>query len=290
MDRLLVVFLLTAFINLINSLTRSSRLSGVRTGSLATAISLFSVVYLAASFANTLQAPLLASTVEMIIKGAYDQALLLAPGADVTTVPVYQEALTDLNLKLRFVILGATAGSLLGMLAIPSFVTSFSNAINAFGRTGSVFKVIPLLLLTLLKPGGSILKIRMTSMANLKELFSRKMTIPGAFLFWNLFSYSLWTTNVLAGLYAGALFPEFRSTAIMMAAIVGNTSIVVNVMMVDPVLARVTDAVARGDEQEAGLKQIILYLAISNLLGTILAQAIFEPVARGLMILTRWVA
>ena len=80
MDRLLVVFLLTAFINLINSLTRSSRLSGVRTGSLATAISLFSVVYLAASFANTLQAPLLASTVEMIIKGAYDQALLLAPG------------------------------------------------------------------------------------------------------------------------------------------------------------------------------------------------------------------
>ena len=129
---------------------------------------------LAASFANTLQAPLLASTVEMIIKGAYDQALLLAPGADVTTVPVYQEALTDLNLKLRFVILGATAGSLLGMLAIPSFVTSFSNAINAFGRTGSVFKVIPLLLLTLLKPGGSIVTIRKTSMANLKELFSRK--------------------------------------------------------------------------------------------------------------------
>lgn len=290
MDRLLVVFLLTAFINLINSLTRSSRLSGVRTGSLATAISLFSVVYLAASFANTLQAPLLASTVEMIIKGAYDQALLLAPGVDATTVPVYQEALADLNQKLRFVILGATAGALLGMLAIPSFVTSFTNAINAFGRTGSVFKVIPLILLSLLKPGGSILKIRMSSRATLKELFSRKLTIPGAFLLWNLFSYSLWTTNVLAGLYAGALFPEFRSTAIMMAAIVGNAAIVVNVMMVDPVLARVTDAVARGDEPEAGLKQIILYLAISNLLGTILAQAIFEPVARGLMILTRWVA
>jgi hypothetical protein len=290
LDRLLVVFLLTAFINLINNLTRSSRLSGVRTGSLATAISLFSVVYLAASFANTLQAPLLASTVEMIIKGAYDQALLVAPGADVTTVPVYQEALADLNLKLRFVILGATAGSLLGILAIPSFVTSFSNAINAFGRTGSVFKVIPLVLLSLFKRGGGILKIRISSWATLKELFSRKMTTPGAFLFWNLFSYSLWTANVLAGLYAGALFPEFRSTAIMMAAIVGNTSIVVNVMMVDPVLARVTDAVARGDEPEVELKQIILYLAISNLLGTILAQVIFEPVAWGLMILTRWVA
>ena len=57
MDRLLVVFLLTAFINLINSLTCSSRLSGVRTGSLATRHLPLSVVYLAASFANTLQAP-----------------------------------------------------------------------------------------------------------------------------------------------------------------------------------------------------------------------------------------
>lgn len=290
MDRLLFVFILTAFINLINSLTRSSRLAGVRTGSLATAISLFAVVYLAASFANTLQAPLLASTVELIIKGAYNQALPLAPGADVTTVPVYQEALAGLNLKLRFVILGATLGSLLGMLAIPSFVTSFVNSINAFGRTGSVFRVIPLILLSWLKPGGSILKIRMSSWATLKELFSRRMTTPGAFLFWNFFSYALWTTNVLAGLYAGALFPEFRSTAIMTAAIVGNAAIVVNVMMVDPVLAGVTDAVDRGDKPEAELKQIILFLAISNLAGTILAQAIFEPVARVLMIITRWVA
>ena len=290
MDRLLFVFLLTAFINLINSLTRSSRLSGVRTGSLATAISLFGVVYLAASFANTLQAPLLASTVELIIKGAYNEALLIAPGAGVTTVPVYQEALADLNQKLRFVLLGATAGALLGTLAIPSFVTSFSNAINAFGRTGSVFRVIPLILLSFLKPRSGILKIRMSSPATLRELISRRMATPWSFLLWNMFSYSLWTSNVLAGLYAGALFPEFRGTAIMMAAIVGNAAIVVNVMMVDPVLAVVTDAVARGDKPEAELKQIIFLLAISNLLGTILAQAIFEPVARGLMILTRWVA
>jgi hypothetical protein len=109
-------------------------------------------------------------------------------------------------------------------------------------------------------------------------------------LLWNLGSYSLWTCNVLAGLYAGALYPEFRGTAVMMAAIVGNTSIVVNVMMVDPVLAKVTDAVARGEEKELELKQIIFYLAVSNLLGTILAQAIFDPVSRGLMFLTRWIS
>lgn len=289
MDRLVFVFLLTAFINLINTLTRSSRLSGVRTKHLATAISLFAVVYLAASFANTLQAPLLASSVERIIGSAYDQALLTSPGNDVTSTQVYQEALVNLNRKLRFVILGATVGVIVGILAIPSFVTSFSNAIKAFGQTGSVFKVIPLILMTALKPGSSIIKFRMSSPGALKEILFNQMDIPKGFLYWNLASYSLWTANVLSGLYAGALYPEFRSTAVLMASIVGNASIVVNVMMVDPVLARITDAVARGDKDEIVLKQIIFYLAVSNLIGTLLSQVIFEPVAQGLQILTRWI-
>ncbi|BAF58541.1 MAG: DUF2837 family protein [Pelotomaculum sp.] len=285
MERLLFVFLLTAFINLINTLTRSSRLSGVRTNSLATAISLFGVVYLAASFANTLQAPLLASTVEHIIDDAYNRALLIAP--DATATAVYRQALADLNGKLRFVMLGATAGTVAGILLIPSFVTSFSNAIKAFGRTGSVFSLAPLLFFSLLKPRGGILTVRMSSLKTLKEILTRRMTTPSSFLFWNLASYSLWTANVLSGLYAGALYPEYRSTAVLMASIVGNAAIVVNVMMVDPVLARVTDAVAAGEQDEIELKQIIFYLALSNLLGTLLSQAVFEPVACGLQYLTR---
>ncbi|MFX4262566.1 lipid II flippase family protein [Pelotomaculum propionicicum] len=288
MDRLLFVFLLTAFINLINTLTRSSRLSGVRTKHLATAISLFSVVYLAASFANTLQAPLLASTVERTIESAYNQSLSVNP-ENVIETPLYQETLKDLNSKLRFVILGATLGTVVGMFSIPSFVTSFSNAIKSFGETGSVFKVIFLFLVSMFKPGSGILRFRMSSRETLRKLISLKMRIPKAFLYWNLASYSLWTANVLSGLYAGALYPEFRSTAVLMASIVGNASIIVSVMMVDPVLARVTDDVARGVRDEIELKQIVFFLAISNLLGTLLSQAIFEPVAWGLQYLTRWI-
>lgn len=288
MDRLLFVFLLTAFINLINTLTRSSRLSGVRTGHLATAISLFGVVFLAASFANTLQAPLLASTVEHIIEGAYGRALAEAGAPGVTATPVYRAALADLNHKLRFVMLGATAGTVAGILVVPSFVASFSNAIAAFGRTGSVFKVIPLVLLSLVKPGKrGIIEFRLCSPGTVKEILFTKMTVPKTVFLWNLFSYSLWTVNVLSGLYAGALYPEFRSTAVLMASIVGNAAIVINVMMVDPVLAGVTDAVARGERAEVELKQLIFYLALANLAGTLLSQLIFEPVAGGLQFLTR---
>ncbi|MDD3653267.1 MAG: DUF2837 family protein [Desulfotomaculaceae bacterium] len=290
MERLLLVFLLTVIINLINTLTRSSRLAGVRTGHLATAISLFGVVYLAASFANTLQSPLLASTVERIIDDASSQSLLVEPGVNGTSSLPYLEALSGLNLKLRMIIFGATTGTFLGMLLIPSFITSFSNSINAFGQTGSVFRVIMMILGSMLRPGSGIVKFRLPSWLTLKRILFSRMTIPSSFLYWNLISYSLWTANVLSGLYAGALYPEFRSTAVLMASIVGNASIVLNVMMVDPVLARVTDAVARGEKDEAELKQIIFYLAFSNLLGTLFSQVIFEPIAQGLQILTKLIS
>jgi hypothetical protein len=287
-DRLLFVFLLTAFINLINTLTRSSRLSGVRTGHLATAISLFTVVYLAASFANTLQAPLLASTVERTIEDAYSMSLTISAD-NVTATALYQDTLASLNLKLRFVMLGATLGTVVGIFVIPSFVASFSNAIRSFAKTGSVYRVMFLVIINMFKPGSAILSWRKPSLSDVREMLTRKMVTPKGFIYWNFASYSLWTVNVLSGLYAGALYPEFRSTAVLMASIVGNASIVLSVMMVDPILAKVTDDVARGVQDEIELKQIVFYLAISNLLGTLLSQAIFEPVARGLQALTIWI-
>ena len=277
MERLIFVFLLTVFINVINALTRSSRLAGVRTGRLATAISLFSVVYLAASMANTLQAPFLASTVENVIKSVKDSPL------------AYQEIIrSELDAKLRFIILGATTGTVLGTLLIPTFVATFANAVNAFGEVGSVFKLIPRFFFSLFTPGKGILVFRMTRFHDLKRIAFRKTAIPAGFYYWNLFSYSLWTVNVLAGLYAGALYPEYRQTAVLMASIVGNTAIVVNVMMVDPVLARATDEVARGEKGEDDLKQIVFYLALTYILGTVLSQAVLVPVAEGLKWLTVW--
>lgn len=290
MERLYLVFLLTIFINLINTLTRSSRLAGVRTGRLATALSLFGVVYLAANFANTLQAPLLASTVDQTIVQTYAQAQLAEPDAVVIETAIYQHMLTDLNWKLRFVILGASLGTVLGVCLLPSFITSFSRAIEAFARTGSVFRVIGLFFLSPFQRGNGILRFRLVSLATLKGMLFRKIHTPPSFLIWSLVSYSLWTVNILAGFYACALYPEFRSTAVLMAAIVGNASIVLNLMMVDPVLGKVTDAVAAGEQDELELKQIIFCLALSNVGGTLLSQIIFEPVAQGLHILTRWIS
>jgi hypothetical protein len=304
-DRLLIVFLLTALINLINTLVRSSRLAGVRTGRLATAISLFGIIFLAASFANTLQGPLLASTMENSIVQATREASLgtgfaktsqgfltasttdksiveavkEAPVANVTESVIYQEMLKEVNGQLRLILCGAALGVILGMLLIPSFITTFTNVISAFGRTGSVFRLVPLFF-TGKREERIKISLRLSTWASIKELLQRPMATPSAFLFWSAFSYSIWMVNVLAGIYAAAMFPEYRSVVTNTAAIFGNGAIILNVMMVDPILARVTDGVANGSQSEMELKQIILFLALANLAGAVLSQLLFLPVAQ----------
>ena len=72
----------------------------------------------------------------------------------------------------------------------------------------------------------------------------------------------------------------------LMASIVGNAAIVINVMMVDPVLAKATDDVARGGKDEDELKQIIFYLALTYIIGTLFSQVLLVPVAYFLKWLT----
>ena len=279
-DRVLVVLLLTAFISMINTLVRSSRLAGVRTLRLATAISLFGIIFLAASFANTLQAPLLASTMERQTNWAIGQALLQAPDQPATESAIYQETLKTVNRQLRTVLCGATAGALIGMALIPSFVSTFINIINGFSRAGSVFRLAPLFFCAYGKLERVKIVLRLPSRQSLRALITRPMVTPKGFLYWSALSYSIWTVNVLAGLYAAALFPEYRGVAATTAAIFGNLAITLNVLLVDPIMAKVTDGVAAGTQDEMELKQIIFFLALANVLGTLLSQVLFSPVAQ----------
>ena len=279
-DRVIVVFFLTAFISMINTLIRSSRLAGVRTGRLATAISLFGIIFLTASFANTLQAPLLASTMERQTNWAFEQAQLLAPDQPATSSDIYQETLTTVNRQLRTVLCGATAGAVLGMVLVPSFVSTFINVVNAFSRAGSIFRLLPLLFFSYGKQERIRIVLRIPSRETLRELITRPMVTPRSFLYWSALSYSIWTVNVLAGLYAAALFPEYRGVAATTAAIFGNLAITLNVLMVDPIMAKVTDGVAAGTQDELELKQIIFFLALANVAGTLLSQVLFSPVAQ----------
>ena len=275
---LLLVLLLTAMIHLVNTLIYGVRLSGVRTGRLATAYSLFNLIFLIASTANTIQAPLLSSLVERAINRGLAAVPPGAPAAVLLSSPVYRQELATLNQNIRLVILAATAGTCLGGLLIPAFVQVFSRTILLFEEVGSV----PRLVLFAFSPRRfyrALKNIRPATPETLRKAMRLSAAMPKGFLVLNIVITGIYTTGVLSALYAGALFPHYRTTATLLSPIVNGIATVLLATVVDPTAAMLTDQALRGKRSEADIRQMVFFLALTRFAGTILAQALFVPAA-----------
>jgi hypothetical protein len=131
MDRIQLVALLTAVIHLTDTLFYAVRLSGVKTRRLITALSLYQLVALLAGVANMIQAPLLSAIVEQAINaGQID----------------HQAHLDYLLGGIRLIILAGSAGTVAAALIAPIFIFFMNRAVFIFERTGSLMRLILLLL------------------------------------------------------------------------------------------------------------------------------------------------
>lgn len=278
MERLLVVAALTAIIHLINTLIYAVRISGVRTQRLATAFSLFNVIFLLASTANSIQGFLLASIVEKAIKIAQTQSGISVL-EELVSHPAYQTQLTIIDHDIRLVIFAATLGTLVGAALIPAFVNIFTRMIYLFEETGSVPRMLGMFIFSprrVLRLTGDL---RLPGRKAFKLSTVRRLSIPKTFLILNLFVTGIYTTGVLSALYAGALFPDFRAAAATLSAVVNGVATILSATVVDPTAAAITDQALRGERSEDDVKQMALYLSITRLLGTGFAQVIFVPSA-----------
>ena len=277
MERLIIVVVLTAIIHLINTLVYSVRPAGILTNRLATAYSLFNLIFLVSQTANMLQAPLLSSIIEhAIIRGELSTSSATA----LVQSAAYQKEIGILNCQIRTVILGATLGTLIGALFIPTFITIFTRGIKLFDQVKSVPKVIILVLFSPRKVAKMAKNIvRVPNRKFFKQAVSQKLAIPKKFLVLNVFVTGIYTTSVLSSLYAGALFPEFRTTATLLSGIINGIATILFATIVDPTAAGITDQALRGERTEKDIKQMSFYLAFTRLLGTIMAQFFFVPAA-----------
>ncbi|NLI14334.1 lipid II flippase Amj family protein [Pelotomaculum propionicicum] len=290
MERLLIVAALTAVIHCINTLAYAVRISGVRTRRLATALSLFNVIFLLASTANTIQAPLLASIVEMFIKKGQMITGVKVPDEQLVSNPAYLELLTSLDYNVRLVIAAATVGTLLGAALIPAFVNIFNKSIFLFEETGSVPKMLWLIFSSPRKFAKASSQVYLPGKKSLKLATSKGLAIPKTFLFLNIIVTGIYTTGVLSSIYAGALFPSFRSTATLLSAVVNGVATILAATVVDPTAAAITDQALRGDRSDEDVKQMVVYLTITRLLGTVCAQLIFIPSAYLIKYVASWLA
>jgi hypothetical protein len=102
----------------------------------------------------------------------------------------------------------------------------------------------------------------------------------------NCLAQALIVVGVLASLYAGFLNPQYRVTASQLSAVVNGFATILLFALIDPQLSVMTDDVVEGRIDEPRFRRTIVWISISRLVGTLLAQALFVPAAHSVA----WIA
>lgn len=257
MDRqLLAICLLTAGINLVGTLAYGARIAGVRTKRIAMSFALFNVLVLASRMSNGFLGPFLAKRIE-------DRLQHPRPGA--------------LAGDFRIVLLSASLAVLAGVLLVPTSQRLFVRAIAHFQEHRSTAR----LLLRGATPSGLRTirdSIKLPSRGHLGALSMRRGVGVGV-LTANCLAQALLTVGVLASLYAGYLEPSYRVTASQLSAVVNGVATILLFAFIDPQLSVMTDDVVEERVSEPRFRRAIVWISLSRLAGTLLAQALFVPAA-----------
>lgn len=262
-SQLLVICLLTAAINLIGTLAYAARIAGVRTRRIAMSFALFNILVLVSRTSNSFLGPFLAKRIEVGISQGGGEALLF-----------------DFHLVLA----SASLAVLVGILLVPTGQRLFAAAIGHFQEHRSTTRM---LLRTATPAGLSTLRRSLTppSPRMIKELVKERGVGWGVLLA-NCLAQALITVGVVASLYAGFLNPEFRVTASQLSAVVNGFATILLFALIDPQLSVMTDDVVEGRVSEPLFRRTIVWISLSRLAGTLLAQVLFLPSAQAIA----WVA
>lgn len=262
-SQLLLICLLTAVINLIGALAYAARIAGIRTGRIAMSFALFNLLVLISRMSNSFLGPFLAKRIELRLASGGGEALIG---------------------DFRLVLTSASVAVLVGILLVPTAQRLFAQAIGWFQHNRSTARLV---LRTASPAGLSAIRQSLTipSAENLKDL-RRPMGVSWGVLVANMLAQALLTVGVLASLYAGYLNPEFRVTASQLSAVVNGFATILLFALIDPQLSVMTDDVVEGRMDAALFRRAIIWVSLSRLAGTVLAQLVFVPAALAIA----WVA
>jgi hypothetical protein len=254
---------LTLVIHLIGALAYAARIAGVRTRKIALSFALFNVLVLVSRTSNSFLGPFLAKRIEHGINNGTGERLLW---------------------DLRIVLLSATVATILGALMVPTVQRWFAAAIDDFQKHRSVAK----LLFSALTPSGRRVVVKSVTLPKRSHASAlRKPTVLSwRVIVMNVVAQALLTVGVIASLYAGYLYPEFRVTASQLSAVVNGFATILLFVLIDPQLSIMTDDVVEGRVSEPDYRRTIVWLSFSRIAGTVLAQMMLAPAA--MMIV--WVA
>lgn len=263
--RLIIIFVITFFINFLSVSSASLRFAGIKTNSITTSLSLSNIILLITRLANLFQTPFLGSMIDLSFKNNQTDTLLL---------------------KLHVIIFSATLGTLVGILFFNTFENIFIKWINLFNKTLS----IPKTFYYLIYPKTYISIVKSISRVNFYLDKKELREIPKVIIFSSLFVSAFWTTGVLSAMYASVLVPEYSRTATILSGIVNGIATILFTIFLDPIIAHITDKVYNNQKDIKFLYNAVFLMLVFTLLGTILAQFVLKPGAIVIAFITKLVA
>ncbi len=254
---------LTFVIHLIGTLAYAARIAGVRTGHIATALTLFNLLVLISRTSNSFQAPFLAKRIE---------TALLSPVSTLAT-------------DFQWILGSAALATALGALLVPSAQRAFARAAGLLQVKRSLFR----LMMHGFHPRRLLMARRylvIPSAANF-ACFRSRGGLTWGFLGLNTVAVALWTVGVFASLYAGALEPQLRVTCSSLSSIINGVATIIMFLLLDPQLSLLTDDVARQRVGQGTFRSAVTSLIGARLAGVVLAQFILVPSAMLIALVAR---
>ena len=261
--QLVLAMVLNAVVQAIQIGAYAARLAGVKSGRIATSISLFNLFVTASRLANLVYAPML---------GTISDRAAQAVRIDALAVPAYHQ----FELQLRLIVASGTVGTVIGAILLPTFLMLFLRGISAFERLGSV----PRALLRLFD-----WRVQRDILGSLRPppvgSFGRFQAghVPTNLLIGNVVVTGIYAIGVVAATYASVLDRGDARTAVLLSGIINGIATIAFTLIVDPTSAFITDQAVKGERSLAEVRSMVFYLALTAILGTLLSQLILYPSA-----------
>lgn len=259
---LLLVIVVNAVINMLSITTGAARISGVTTQQVATSLTLYNLFQTTFRLLTLFYTPFLGAIVDHeIAHGTADR----------------------LEGELRWVIGGATIGSCLGFMLLPSFIELFTRGVRGLEISGSM----PGLLVAVARPANLRrlwLSFRRPSLLGVDDFrigprpdAGGLSGMPLGFLVYNVFGIAVWTVGVLSAHLASAMVVQHARTALMLSGVVNGFGTIFLFVFVDPVASLMVDQAASKRRPASDVRVMTLYLSVGTVVGTIFAQLLFKP-------------
>ena len=275
--QLVVALIVNAIVQAIQIGAYAARLAGVRTGRIATSISLFNLFVTASRLATlvyTLMLGPLADAAGNTVKA------LLPRVPTATLAPLRADAIAGVQhtfeWQLRAIIVAGTIGTVIGSLLLPAFTYTYVRGVRSFERTKSVpHSLVRLFDVRVI--GAIFQRIRVP---HYREIFAFSTTgIPRRLLVFNVVVTGVYAIGVVAAYYASVLDVNVARTAIGISGIVNGIGTVAFTLFVDPTSSIIVDEAVKGERPHTEVKAMVFYLAASAIVGWLLSQLILWPAA-----------